>query len=115
MSEEGDILESELKDINAGGGGNGQLPNAVATLVLGIVSIVGCLFYGLPGLICGIIGLSLHSKDKKLYNSNKAKYENSYKMANAGYICSIIGTSLSALYFIIIAFAFAGLVSAGRF
>ncbi|GAB5418820.1 MAG: hypothetical protein Crog4KO_02000 [Crocinitomicaceae bacterium] len=115
MSEEGDILESELKDINSGGGGNGQLPNAVATLVLGIVSIVGCLFYGLPGLICGVIGLSLHSKDKKLYNSNKAKYESSYKMANAGYICAIIGTSLSALYFIIIVFVFAGLVSAGRF
>lgn len=115
MSEEGDILESELSEINSGGGSNGQLPNAVATLVLGIISIIGCATYGVVGLICGIIALSLHSKDKKLYQSNKAKYENSYKMANAGFICAVIGTSLSALAFLFLLLFFAGLASAGRF
>lgn len=118
MSDNGDILESELSEINSGeGNNNGQLPNAVAVLVLGIISIVGCLFWGIIGLICGIIALSLHSKDRTMYHANKAKFESSYKMSNAGYICAIIGTSLSVLYIllIIIAFASAGSSSFGRF
>lgn len=84
---------------------NKPLPNATATLVLGICSIVGCLFYGVPGLICGIIALVLHRKDKAIYQSNPSMYEASFKNAKAGFICAVIGTSLSALYFIIALFA----------
>jgi hypothetical protein len=100
MEENNDLLDPEM---NAGGNSlnAGSLPNATATLVLGICSIVGCLLYGLPGLICGVIALVLHKKDKEIYHSNPAKYEMSYKNAKAGYICAIIGTSLSALYFIV--------------
>lgn len=47
--------------------GEKTLPNATATLVLGIISIVTCWLYGVPGLICGIIALVLFAKDKKIY------------------------------------------------
>jgi hypothetical protein len=40
------------------------LPNSTAVLVLGIVSIVMCLCYGIVGLICSIVSLVLYSKDK---------------------------------------------------
>ena len=109
-------LDSEVKEMNTSEGGpQGTLPNAVATLVLGIISIVGCLFYGIVGLICGVIALSLHTKDKRLYQGDKEHYANSYKLANAGYICAIIGTSLSALYFVIIVVVLLGAASAGGF
>ncbi len=104
MSELDDLLDPGVKVGNGSmysGGGNGSLPNAAATLVLGILSIVGCLLYGIPGLICGIIALSLHSKDKKTYRSDENHYANSYKTAQAGFVCAIIGTSLSGLYVLI--------------
>ena len=84
---------------NANNSTPGTLPNATAVLVLGIISIVGCILYGVPGLICGIITLVLHKKDKALYLSNPEKYEDSYKTSRAGYVCGVVGTSLSALFF----------------
>lgn len=77
------------------------LPNATAVLVLGIISIVGCICYGVPGLICGIIALVMAGKAKKLLSDNPTMYlESSVKNMNAGRICAIIGTILSALYFL---------------
>jgi len=112
MSENGNSLDSEIKDLrNDNGGNQSDLPNAVATLVLGIISIVGCFLYAIPGLICGIIAISLHGKDRKLHKANPGKYDNSFKTANAGYICAIIGTSLSALYFLFWIIVFAGVMS----
>ena len=71
-----------------------QLPNATATLVLGILSIVtGCIFIG---LILGIIGLVISSKDKKMYDQNPQAYDG-YGSLNAGRILSIIGTILGGL------------------
>jgi len=85
------------------------VPNATGVLVLGIISIVGCIFYGIPGLICGIIALVMHKKDKALYLTNPEKYEASFKNSKAGYICAVIGLSLSALYLLlIIIFVIAG-------
>jgi len=104
MEDTNDLLDPAAGSNNYGLGK--PLPNATATLVLGICSIVGCLFYGIPGLICGIIALILHQKDKKLNATDPAAYAASYKNAKAGYVCAIIGTSLSALYFITILFAF---------
>lgn len=73
------------------------LPNASATLVLGICSILfSC---ALIGLVLGIIGLSLGSKGRKLYAASPNRYTN-YNSLNAGYICSIIGTVLGGLYVI---------------
>lgn len=106
MSELDDLLDPGVKVgvSNYSGGGDGTLPNAAATLVLGILSIVGCVLYGIPGLICGIIALSLYSKDKKMYKSDENHYANSYKTAQAGFVCAIIGTSLSSIYVLFFGF-----------
>ena len=80
------------------------LPNATASLVLGILSIVmfWCC-YGVIGLILGIIGLILGNKAVSLYKQSPGMYsEASFKNANAGKICSIIGLALCALIVILI-------------
>jgi len=88
----------------------GQLPNATATLVLGILSIVVC-------FICGIIALIISNRDVSLYRANPELYsEASYNNIRAGRICSIIGIALQVIglvfYIILIAFAVS---TAGRF
>ena len=72
-----------------------MLPNATAVLVLGICSIVfSCVFVG---LVCGIIGLVLAGKGRKMYKENPALYDG-WGQLNAGFIMSIIGLAISALY-----------------
>jgi hypothetical protein len=95
--------------------GQMSLPNSTPVLVLGILAILSCCCYALPGLILGIIGLVLGNKDLALYKSNPGAYtESSYKNSKAGRICSIIALILSALYALlmiafIIFFGFAAL------
>jgi hypothetical protein len=80
-----------------------SLPNATAVLVLGIISIVTCFCYGIPGLVCGIIALMLSNKDLKLYNAMPDLYtSDSYKNLKAGRVCAIVGTILSGIYVLII-------------
>ena len=79
------------------------LPNATATLVLGILSIVVC-------FICGIIALIISNRDVEMYKANPGLYsEASYSNLKAGRICSIIGISLQLIgivfYIILIVFA----------
>lgn len=74
-----------------------NLPNATAVLILGIASIVTCCCYGIIGLILGIIGLILASKDLKLYKENPSEYTN-YNNLNIGRILCIVGIVLNALY-----------------
>lgn len=70
---------------------NGQqqmAPNAIASLVLGILSILsGC--FGI-GLVLGIIGAVLGSSGMKSYNANPVMYKG-VGMLKAGKILSIIG------------------------
>lgn len=108
MDELDDLLDPGVENNNVN---SKALPNANATLVLGILSIVGCFFYGIPGLILGIIAVALHGKDKKMYQSNPQAYEISYKNAKAGFVCGVIGLSLSAFFFLIFIFAFGAVVS----
>jgi hypothetical protein len=99
--------------------GEKSLPNATATLVLGIISIATCWLYAIPGLICAIIALVLFAKDKKIYQEDPASYNASFKNAKAGQVCAIIGLCLSALFFIYIIFLVVALgtffSSLGRF
>ncbi len=79
-----------------------NLPNATASLVLGIISIVGAFCYGVVGVICGIIGLVLANKDRKLYQSSPELYSaSSYSTSNSGRICSIIGLVLGGIFLLI--------------
>jgi len=92
-----DYLSNSNVNLNAA-----QLPNATATLVLGILSIVIC-------FICGIVALAISNKDVKLYRSNPELYSTaSYNNIKAGRICAIIGIALQAVglicYIIMIAF-----------
>ena len=102
MSEENDLLDPGVtgnQDVNYGN--QRPIPNAGGILALGIISIATCWLYGVPGLVCGLIGISMHKKAKATYNSNPGVYQTSYNTAKAGYICAIIGTSLSAVWFLI--------------
>lgn len=74
-----------------------SLPNATAVLVLGILSLVACFCYGIPGIICGVIALVLYSKDKRLYMANPQLYNN-YSNLNTGRILAIIGVILGVLF-----------------
>lgn len=80
-----------------------KLPNATIVLILGIVSIVGCCCYGLPGLICGIIGVVLYNKDKVLYQQKPQLYSN-FSNLNTGRILCIIGIIFSILFLLYIVF-----------
>lgn len=78
---------------------NGYVPQAkgsagmsIASMVLGICSIVFCCI-PILGLILGIVGVVLGAIAKK----NNLAGE---KMMMAGIICSIIGSSLSLIYWI---------------
>jgi ABC-type phosphate transport system permease subunit len=87
------------------------LPNATTSLVLGILSLVFCMAYGIVGFVLGIIGLVLANKDRKLYQLNPELFtKSSYNNSNAGRTCSIIGLILSSIFllFIIIAIIFLG-------
>jgi hypothetical protein len=77
------------------------LPNATAILVLGILSIVGCFCYSIPGFLCSIIALILAGKARALYSANPGMYtQGSLSNVNGGRICAIIGLILSSLYVI---------------
>ena len=74
------------------------LPNASAVLALGISSIVGCLCYGIVGVICAIIAIVLSNKDLALYRATPGQYTvSSYNNLKTGRTCAIIGLSMSAI------------------
>jgi hypothetical protein len=75
-----------------------ELPNATSSLVLGVLSISMCYCWGPVGLVLAIIGLSMGTKAVSMYNISPGIYsEGSFKNANSGKICSIIGLILSAV------------------
>lgn len=82
-----------------------NLPNSTPVLIMGILSILGCCFYGI-GIIFGIIGIVLTNKDMKLYNANPNQYKGLGTL-NAGKILCIIGLILSAITLIFTIYIFA--------
>lgn len=80
-----------------------KLPNATLILVFGILSIVGCCFYGI-GIILGIVALVLATKATKLYAENPEGYTG-IQNVKTGKILSIIGIILSAIYLLLIIWA----------
>ncbi|MCH8164666.1 MAG: hypothetical protein IH889_03575 [Planctomycetes bacterium] len=96
-----------------------ELPGATAGLVLGICSIV----FSAPivGLILGFLGLQKSRAAKQTAAMNPGIYANA-GIAQAGYVCSIIGLILGAImtlcgcgYFIIIMVAIVGGAAGGGF
>ena len=71
-----------------------------ASLVLGIVSVV-LVWFGYTSIValaCAIVGLVLSVQIRKAYEAAGEKCDN---MTTAGFILSIIGLAISAIYFII--------------
>lgn len=82
-----------------------SLPNASAVLALGIISIIGCCCYGIPGIVLSIVALILYNKDIRLYKSNPEWYTPaSYSNLQAGRICAIIGLIPSILFLLFLIF-----------
>jgi hypothetical protein len=75
---------------------NPMAPHAVASMVLGILSLVS--WYG--GLILGIIGLCLAANGLKRTRNNRERYRG-IKMLKAGLVCSIIAVSIYAIMLIV--------------
>jgi len=75
------------------------LPNSTLTLVLGILSIIGCCCYGLPGILFGVIAIVLANNAKKIYNEAPENYSG-YENVKAGKVMGIIGVVLSLLFVI---------------
>jgi M penetrans paralogue family 26 len=77
------------------------LPNATATLVLGICSIVGSFCYGIPGIICGIIALVISKEPFQMYKEHPMAFTGGENL-RAGRICAIIGLSISGLFLLVL-------------
>lgn len=82
-----------------------NLPNSTPVLIMGILAILGCCFWG-SGLIFGIIGLVLTKKDMALYNANPNQYKGIGSL-NTGKILCIIGIVLSLISLIFIVYIYA--------
>ncbi|RNC87120.1 MAG: DUF4190 domain-containing protein [Winogradskyella sp.] len=78
-----------------------QLPNGTLVLVMGILSIIGCCCYGVPGLIFGIVAIVLGNKATKVYQAAPENYTG-FGNVKAGKIMGIIGVVLSILMVIYI-------------
>ena len=76
-----------------------EMPNSTAVLVLGILSIVLCWCYGVPGIVMGTIALVLSGQSGRLYNEHPdPALWIGYGNLKAGKICAIIGLCLSAMF-----------------
>lgn len=76
-----------------------SLPNATATLVLGILSLLSCFCYGFPGMLFAGIALAISVKPMKMYKAEPDLYSD-YGNLRAGRIMAIIGLVLSLLFII---------------
>ncbi len=76
--------------------GRGTSGVAVASLVLGIISIIGCFAYGLVSIVCGPLAIYFGVKGQAQARDGTAA-ASSMGMARAGKICGIIGTCLGGL------------------
>ncbi|HBK71615.1 MAG TPA: hypothetical protein DDZ39_08185 [Flavobacteriaceae bacterium] len=82
-----------------------KLPNSTLVLVMGILSIIGCCCYGVPGIIFGIIALVVGNNSIKVYNESPENYLDPGNV-KTGRIMGIIGLILSVLFIIYLVWGF---------
>jgi len=102
----GNVMSNHPSQTNLGSG------TAVTSLVLGIVSIVGCMLYGVLSVTCGPLAIYFGMKAHRLIREGKTN-PNSRGMATAGKICGIIGTCIGGLYFLFMIVLVVGLTMSG--
>jgi len=95
--------------VGLGGGMDAQTSGyAVASLVLGILSLISCWFYGIPAFVLGPLAIWFASKAKAQVLSGQAA-PSSLGLATAGKVTGIIGLSLAAIVVVLIVlFVFLG-------
>ena len=74
---------------------------AIAALVLGVCSFVGCMMYAIPGIACGILAIVFGNQVRRGVASGEM-HASSLGMANAGRTCGIVGLCLSLLGIVLI-------------
>lgn len=74
-----------------------KLPNATIAIVLSILGLLCCCFYGVPGLILGGIALILVNQDEKKYRAQPENYTN-YSTVKTAKILAIIAIVLGAIW-----------------
>jgi len=79
-------------------GGTGK---AIASLVLGIIAIPTCVFYGIPSLVCGILAVVFGGIAKKEIRQCRMP-PSAASMALAGVICGSVAIGLSVLFWVLI-------------
>ncbi|MFI4862051.1 MAG: DUF4190 domain-containing protein [Phycisphaerales bacterium JB063] len=80
----------------------GRTPgSAIASLVLGITSIVTCTLYGLPAIVCGILALYFASRAKRLIRSGEFG-DQGKGMIVAGQVCGWVGLAFGLIYTVLI-------------
>lgn len=73
-----------------------KLPNATASLVLGLLAFLTFCCYGIFGILFGVIGLILSLKDAKRLKENPTDYDN-VTLHKIGKVLSVIGIVLGVL------------------
>lgn len=75
-----------------------NLPSESTVLVLGVLSLIGCLCYGVIGLILGIIAVVVANSQREEYFSSPSEYRaSSLHNVNIGRTCGIIAICISGL------------------
>ncbi len=84
---------------------------AVASLVLGIISIPGSGCWGIVGFVCGVLAIVLW-KEARADIAAGTRVGSSAGLAKAGLICGLVSVSLGALFLVLFVgtLAFASLV-----
>lgn len=67
-----------------------QLPEAIASMVLGIISCAAFWFYG-SGIVVAVIAMRKIRSDEDIYFSDPEAYHNSYKFTKIAKITSKVG------------------------
>lgn len=76
---------------------------AIASMVLGICSIVTCMGYGVVGMPCAILAIVFAKKARLAIQAGTAP-ASSQGMASAGKVCGWIGFVLNSLMLMVLAF-----------
>jgi hypothetical protein len=80
------------------------LPNAFAVLLLGILSLLFSVIYGVPGFLCGVIALLLSRAGKRLRRLSPESYTaGSWRLIVAGRVLATIGLIISLLVMAVLA------------
>ena len=100
-----ELLDPNVKGNTDVGENKEALPNGIAILVLGILSIQLSFAWGITGLICSLITLSKWKSRNQLYLEDPDRYANwSYRCAKIGNTCAIVGVILSSIITLVMLF-----------